>query len=100
MPDSSRLLPVLERLRCAPSPGAQRMGYLLALAAELDALALTPSRRLEWEAATGDPGADLVRISRFLGGCSPDLIPSYDRLCFDTAMRLREQGAYLIASGM
>lgn len=70
MPDAVRLLPVFERLRCAPSPGAQRLAYLLACAAELDSL---------------PPGRELPR--------------DYERLCFDTAMRLREQGAYLIASG-
>ena len=70
MPEPVRLLPVLDRLRYAPSPGAQRLAYLRATAAELDAL---PAYR--------------------------QLPANYDRLCFDTAMRLREQGAYLIASG-
>lgn len=71
MPDSARFLPVLERLRCAPSPGAKRMAYLRACAAELDAL---------------PAGRELPR--------------DYDRRCYDVACQLREQGAYLIAAGM
>lgn len=69
-PEAHGLLPVPERLRCARSPGAQRMAYLSACAAELDAL---PAGR--------------------------ELPYDYDRRCYDVACQLREQGAYLIAAG-
>lgn len=70
MPDSARLLPVLERLRYAPSPGAQRLAYLRAAAHELDTLSA---------------GRMLPR--------------DFDRRCYDLACQLREHGAYLIAAG-
>lgn len=70
MSEPVRLLPVLDRLRYGPSPGSQRMAYLRAYAAELDAL---------------PAGRDLPR--------------DYDRRCYDVACQLREQGAYLIAMG-
>lgn len=69
-PEGQGLLPVLERLRCTRSPGAQRMAYLRACAAELDALPV---------------GRELPR--------------DYDRRCYDVACQLREQGSYLIAAG-
>ncbi len=70
-PEGQGLLPVLDRLRCARSPGAQRMSYLILCAAELDAL--PACRALPYD---------------------------YDRRCYDVACQLREQGAYLIAAGM
>lgn len=70
-PEGQGLLPVPERLRGARSPGAQRLAYLRATAAELDAL---PAGR--------------------------ELPHDYDRRCYDVACQLREQGAYLIAAGM
>lgn len=69
-PEGRGLLPVLDRLRFGPSPGAQRLAYLLACAAELDSLPV---------------GLQLPR--------------DYDRRCYDVACQLREQGAYLIAMG-
>ena len=66
-----RLLPVIDRLRYGPSPGAQRMAYLRAAAHELDTL--LPAGRL--------------------------LPRDYDRRCYDLACQLREHGSYLISAG-
>lgn len=99
MPESVRLLPVLDRLRYAPSPGAQRLAYLRALSLELDALSITEAQHLEWQAVTRAPHVDMTGVRRLLNTFGRDLPVSYDQLCFETAMRLREQGSYLIAMG-
>lgn len=66
-----RLAPVPDRLRYAPSNGAQHLEFLRAMAAELDA----PSPWVK-------------------------LAPDYDRQCYLARERLRSHAAYLIEVGV
>ena len=69
--DIGRTSPVPDRLKYAPSNGAQYLSYLRMLAAELDA---PPKGR--------------------------KLPPDYDRQCYDVQWSLRRHGAYLIEAGV